>query len=92
VSSGDTQPIVVAPVSSRAQTQSAPPARKTTTEGQRDVLATTFVVIAMLAAMQIASAYVPDYIMPAPLTVLAATRDLLFSDKMHILVTLARLA
>jgi NitT/TauT family transport system permease protein len=92
VSSGDTQPIVVTPASSRAQTQSATPVRKTTTEGQRDVLATVLVVVAMLAAMQIASAYVPDYIMPAPLTVLAATKDLLLSDKMHILVTLARLA
>jgi NitT/TauT family transport system permease protein len=92
VSSGETPPIVVTPVSSRAQTQSALPVRKTVTEGQRDVLATTLVVIAMLTAMQIASAYVPDYIMPAPLTVLAATKDLLFSDKMHILVTLARLA
>jgi NitT/TauT family transport system permease protein len=79
-------------VATRAQAQSALPIRKATTEGQRDVLATTFVVIAMLAAMQIASAYVPDYIMPAPLTVLAATKDLLLSDKMHIFVTLARLA
>jgi NitT/TauT family transport system permease protein len=66
--------------------------RKAPTEGRRDVLATILVVIAMLTAMQIASAYVPDYIMPAPLTVLAATKDLLFSDKMHIFVTLARLA
>ncbi|MEA2758676.1 MAG: NitT/TauT family transport system permease protein [Methylobacteriaceae bacterium] len=91
VNSGDTPPSVVTPASSRVQMQSVLPVRKTTTEGQRDVLATILVVIAMLTAMQIASAYVPDYVMPAPLAVLAATKDLLFSDKTHILVTLARL-
>ncbi|MBI1201118.1 MAG: ABC transporter permease subunit [Rhodopseudomonas sp.] len=42
--------------------------------------------------MQIASAYVPDYIMPAPLNVLESTKELLLNDKTHIFVTLARLA
>jgi NitT/TauT family transport system permease protein len=81
----------MAPASSHTLARRALTVRKGTTEGQRDVLATTLVVVAMLAAMQIASAYVPDYIMPAPISVLAATKDLLFSDKTHILVTLARL-
>jgi NitT/TauT family transport system permease protein len=55
-------------------------------------MATALVVIAMLVAMQIATGYVPDYIMPAPITVLAATKDLLLADKTHIVVTLTRLA
>jgi NitT/TauT family transport system permease protein len=46
----------------------------------------------MLVAMQIASFYVPDYIMPAPISILEATKNLLLSDKMHVLITLARLA
>jgi NitT/TauT family transport system permease protein len=66
--------------------------RKGSTEGQRDVLATIFVVIAMIIAMQIASGYVPDYIMPSPLSVFESTKDLLLNDKLHVLVTLARLA
>jgi NitT/TauT family transport system permease protein len=91
VNGDDPQAAVVAPTSSRMPAQSPVPIRKATTEGQRDVLATMLVVVAMLVAMQIASAYVPDYIMPAPLSVLGATRDLLLSDKTHILVTMARL-
>jgi NitT/TauT family transport system permease protein len=91
VNSDDTQPAVITPRAVRRPASAAAQMRKGTTEGQRDVVATALVVIAMLAAMQIASAYVPDYIMPAPLNVLAATRDLLLSDKTHILVTLARL-
>jgi NitT/TauT family transport system permease protein len=67
------------------------PGRKTG-EAQRDVLATALVVVAMLVAMQIASQYVPEYIMPAPLNVLQATKELLSNDKMHVFVTLARLA
>jgi len=55
-------------------------------------LATTLVVVAIVVAMQIASAYVPDYIMPAPISIFEATKNLLFSDKMHVLITLARLA
>jgi NitT/TauT family transport system permease protein len=82
---------VIAPTSSRTPVAPVLPIRKAATEGQRDVLATTLVVVAMLVAMQIASSYVPDYIMPAPISVLAATKDLLLSDKTHILVTLARL-
>jgi NitT/TauT family transport system permease protein len=91
MSSDNTPTVVVTPSAVRKPAVSVLPVRKATTEGQRDVFATTLVVIAMLAAMQIASAYVPDYIMPAPMSVLSATKDLLLSDKMHILVTLARL-
>src|SRR5436190_2123457 len=91
MSSDSTTPVVITPSAVRKPAASALPMRKAPTEGQRDVLATTLVVIAMLAAMQIASAYVPDYIMPAPMSVLSATKDLLLSDKMHIVVTLARL-
>jgi NitT/TauT family transport system permease protein len=50
------------------------------------------VVVAMLVAMQIASAYVPDYVMPTPVSIFTATKDLLTTDKTHVLITLARLA
>ena len=61
-------------------------------EARRDIAATALVVVIMVIAMQIASGYVPEYIMPSPLAVLEATREVLFSDKSHIAVTLARLA
>ena len=69
-----------------------PTAKKAGGEAQRDVLATVLVVVVMLVAMQIASAYVPDYIMPAPISIFEATKQLLLADKMHVFVTLARLA
>lgn len=72
--------------------KSAPAGPKKSTEGRRDIIATAAVVAVMIAAMQIASAYVPDYIMPAPLTVFKSIKELLFHDQKHILVTLARLA
>lgn len=70
------------------------PARKASRRGsgQSDVVATLVVVAAMVIAMQIASSHVPDYIMPSPMSVLNATSDILFGDRMHVLVTLARLA
>lgn len=70
----------------------AKPRKGANTEARRDVIATAIVVVVMIVAMQIASAYVPDYIMPAPLNVLESTKELLLNDKTHIFVTLARLA
>lgn len=61
-------------------------------ESWRDLFATTVVVIALLIAMEITSRYVPDYIMPSPVTVWNAARELFFTDPYHVAVTLVRLA
>src|ERR1700722_11824843 len=61
-------------------------------EGRRDIFATCVVVIVLLVAMEITSRFVPDYIMPSPLAVWAAARELFFSDPYHVAVTLVRLA
>lgn len=61
-------------------------------EGRRDFFATTVVVIALLIAMEVTSRYVPDYIMPSPVTVWNAARELFFTDPYHVVVTLVRLA
>ena len=61
-------------------------------EGLRDIFATCVVVIVLLAAMEITSRFVPDYIMPSPLAVWNAAKELFFSDPYHVAVTLARLA
>lgn len=60
-------------------------------EKRQDLIATVIVVICIVIAMEIASRFVPDYIMPSPLVVLKALRELLFSDVMHVGVTLLRL-
>jgi NitT/TauT family transport system permease protein len=61
-------------------------------ESRRDLFATVVVVIALLIAMEVTSRYVPDYIMPSPLTVWNAARELFFTDPYHVAVTLVRLA
>lgn len=58
----------------------------------RETGATIIVVALLLAAMQIASWYVPDYIMPAPEAVSSAIWRLAFTDYSHVLATLGRLA
>jgi NitT/TauT family transport system permease protein len=61
-------------------------------EGRRDIFATCVVVVVLLLAMEITSRFVPDYIMPSPVAVWNAARELFFSDPYHVAVTLARLA
>jgi NitT/TauT family transport system permease protein len=61
-------------------------------EGRRDIVATVVVVVLLLAAMEVASRFVPDYIMPSPVAVWNAARELFFSDPYHVAVTLVRLA
>jgi NitT/TauT family transport system permease protein len=61
-------------------------------EARRDIFATCVVVVLLLAAMEITSRFVPDYIMPSPVAVWAAARELFFSDPYHVAVTLVRLA
>jgi NitT/TauT family transport system permease protein len=61
-------------------------------ESRRDLFATCIVVVFILVAMEITSRYVPDYIMPSPITVWNAARELFFTDPYHVAVTLIRLA
>ncbi|WP_022721731.1 ABC transporter permease [Rhodopseudomonas sp. B29] len=58
----------------------------------REAGATVVVVLILLAAMQIASWYVPDYIMPSPEAVSGAIWRLAHTDYFHVLATLGRLA
>src|ERR1700722_1232553 len=61
-------------------------------EGRRDIFATCVVVVVLLVAMEITSRFVPDYIMPSPVAVWNAARELVFPGPHHVAVTLARLA
>ena len=76
---------VVKPLSMMARPSKNP-------ESRRDLFATCVVVIALLVAMEVTSRYVPDYIMPSPVTVWNAARELFFTDPYHVAVTLIRLA
>jgi NitT/TauT family transport system permease protein len=69
-----------------------PTAASKNPEGWRDIFATCVVVILLLAAMEVTSRFVPDYIMPSPVAVWIAARELFFSDPYHVAVTLVRLA
>lgn len=60
-------------------------------ESRRDLIATCVVVAALLIAMEVTSWYVPDYIMPSPVAVWKAARELFFTDLYHVAVTLIRL-
>ena len=57
-----------------------------------DAWATAVVAALLLVAMQVASLFVPDYLMPSPLAVLKAGAQLSKTELMHVVVTLARLA
>lgn len=60
-------------------------------ESRRDLFATCVVVVLLLVAMEITSRFVPDYILPSPIMVWKAARELFFSDSYHVAVTLMRL-
>lgn len=60
-------------------------------EAWRDAGAMAVVVLAILIAMEIASRYVPDYIMPSPQAVALAGWKILTQDTFHVVVTLGRL-
>ena len=60
-------------------------------ESRRDLIATCVVVVGLLIAMEVTSWYVPDYIMPSPVAVWNAARELFFTDLYHVAVTLIRL-
>lgn len=50
------------------------------------------VAIVLMIVMEIASHFVPDYVMPSPIVVAGSVKDLLTTDLMHVGITLARLA
>jgi NitT/TauT family transport system permease protein len=68
-----------------------PAALRPQTDARRDVLATLVVALILVGAMQVASFFVPPYVVPSPWSVLLATRELLLADEPHIAVTLIRL-
>jgi NitT/TauT family transport system permease protein len=57
-----------------------------------DLIAPIVVAIVLAILMEIASHFVPDYIMPSPVKVFQSLRELLTADLSHVAVTLARLA
>lgn len=59
---------------------------------RRDLKALICVVVLLLVAMQVASNYVPDYVMPSPEAIAKALAGLFGTDLFHVAVTLARLA
>jgi NitT/TauT family transport system permease protein len=74
-----------------AKPLAGPIAARKNPEARRDIFATSVVVVLLLVAMEIASRFVPDYIMPSPAAVWGAARELFFSDPYHVAVTLVRL-
>jgi NitT/TauT family transport system permease protein len=82
-----------APVAGLARplTGATVPSKNLNLEGRRDAFATCVVVVLLLAAMEVTSRFVPDYIMPSPVAVWNAARELFFSDPYHVAVTLIRL-
>jgi NitT/TauT family transport system permease protein len=59
---------------------------------KRDLVALIVVIVIIGIAMEVASRFVPDYIMPSPMAVGKALKDLLTVDLLHVAITLARLA
>ncbi len=57
----------------------------------RETAATVIVVVLLIFAMDVASWYVPDYIMPSPVAVLQAILRLADTDYTHVFITLTRL-
>jgi len=60
--------------------------------GRRETVAMIVVVAMLFAAMEIASRFVPDYIMPSPLAILTSLVESMRTEQSHIWITMARLA
>lgn len=58
---------------------------------RREMIAMVVVVAALFAAMEIASRFAPDYIMPSPLVVLKSLFEAMRTEQSHVWITLARL-
>jgi NitT/TauT family transport system permease protein len=59
---------------------------------RRETFAMIVVVATLFAAMEIASRFVPDYIMPSPLVILSSLAESMRTEQSHVWITLARLA
>ncbi len=57
-----------------------------------DMTAMAVVVALICIAMQVASYYVPDYVMPSPVVIVKALISLFTTDLLHVAITLGRLA
>jgi NitT/TauT family transport system permease protein len=84
----------VKPVARHASMANRPPAaaRRPNRRDRRDLKALICVVVLLLVAMQVASGYVPDYVMPSPEAIAKALGGLFGTDLIHVAITLARLA
>ena len=67
-------------------------AKLTPKRDRRDVIAMIVVVIAIGLVMEVASGFVPDYILPSPQVIARSLFELLTSDPMQVFITLGRLA
>ena len=76
---------LAAPVTTAA---ARPPARR----DRRDLVAMAVVIVIIGIVMQVASGFVPDYILPSPLQIGRSLVHLLTNDLMHVVITLGRLA
>jgi NitT/TauT family transport system permease protein len=74
-----------------ANNANAPEASRFQIGAWRDAGAMVIVVALLLLAMEVASRFVPDYIMPSPAAVLKAFWRLASTDYAHVLVTMGRL-
>ncbi|ANN77888.1 ABC transporter permease [Bordetella flabilis] len=84
----------VKPVARHASMASRPAAAgpRPNRRDRRDLKALICVVVLLLVAMQVASGYVPDYVMPSPEAIAKALAGLFGTDLVHVAITLARLA
>lgn len=79
----------------KAESFAVPPARPVKTPSimarTSDVRALVIVVIALVIAIEVASRFVPAYVMPSPVAIGAALIELLQNDYVHIGITILRL-
>lgn len=81
----------VAKISPRAPVTTVAMVRAPKARDRSDLKALTVVVVLICIAMEVASWYVPDYVMPSPQAIAKALADLLRTDLLHVAITLGRL-
>ncbi|WP_216087306.1 ABC transporter permease subunit [Variovorax paradoxus] len=77
--------------SGRASPASVALARPAKARDRSDLKALFVVIVLICIVMQVASGYVPDYVMPSPVVIARALGDLLTTDLLHVAITLGRL-
>lgn len=81
----------VAKISPRAPVTTVAMVRAPKARDRSDLKALTVVIVLICIAMEVASWYVPDYVMPSPQAIAKALADLLRTDLLHVAITLGRL-